>query len=321
MKALNGAVSLAIDQGDHADARDLLSESIRLSQELGYQRGEATALVYLSRSLIASGSPAEAVPHVERALELLDGLDDPTAVATALLYAGLAAHFTGRFEESCARYLRSLELCRATGFRSVATRALQQLGKSRLEQGDIRGARSALKAALPVALELGDRWVVPVVMTGFAGVAARTGKPRRALRLAGVALGLCEAGQFSMPVPVVAELERWLARAKKQLGSSAAQIMAEGRRMSMAEAVSFALAEEPEDEWRSGPRRTLTRREQEVAALVARGFTNRGIAGQLQLSVRTVDTHVDHALTKLGFSNRAQLVAWVYKSGLAPEDT
>ena len=321
VKALNGAVSLAIDQGDHADARDLLSESIRLSQELGYQRGEATALVYLSRSLIASGSPAEAVPHVERALELLDGLDDPTAVATALLYAGLAAHFTGRFEESCARYLRSLELCRATGFRSVATRALQQLGKSRLEQGDIRGARSALKAALPVALELGDRWVVPVVMTGFAGVAARTGKPRRALRLAGVALGLCEAGQFSMPVPVVAELERWLAPAKKQLGSSAAQIMAEGRRMSMAEAVSFALAEEPEDEWRSGPRRTLTRREQEVAALVARGFTNRGIAGQLQLSVRTVDTHVDHALTKLGFSNRAQLVAWVYKSGLAPEDT
>ncbi|HJY96943.1 MAG TPA: tetratricopeptide repeat protein, partial [Streptosporangiaceae bacterium] len=321
VKALNGAVSLAIDQGDHADARDLLSESIRLGQDLGYQRGEATALVYLSRSLIASGSPAEAVPHVERALHLLDGLDDPTAVATALLYAGLAAHFTGRFEEACARYLRSLELCRATGFRSVATRALQQLGKSRLELGDIRGARSALKEALPVALELGDRWVVPVVMTGFAGVAARTGKPRRALRLAGVAQGLCEAGQFSMPVPVVAELERWLAPAKKQLGSAAAQIMAEGRRMSLAEAVSFALAEEPEDEWRSGPRRTLTRREQEVAALVAQGFTNRGIAGQLQLSVRTVDTHVDHALTKLGFSNRAQLVAWVYKSGLAPKDT
>jgi tetratricopeptide (TPR) repeat protein len=134
VKALNGAVSLAIDQGDHTDARDLLSESIRLGQELGYHRGEATALVYLSRSLIASGRPAEAVPHVERALQLLDGLDDPTAVATALLYAGLAAHFTGRFEESCARYLRSVELCRATGFRSVAARALQQLGFSNRAQ-------------------------------------------------------------------------------------------------------------------------------------------------------------------------------------------
>ena len=62
VKALNGAASLAIDQGDHADARDLLGESIRLSQELGYRRGEVTALVYLGRSLIASGRPGEAGP-------------------------------------------------------------------------------------------------------------------------------------------------------------------------------------------------------------------------------------------------------------------
>ena len=100
-----------------------MGKSIRLSQELGYRRGEAIALVFLGRSLIASGSPAEAGPHVERALELLEGLDDPAAVATALLYAGLAAHFTGRFEESCARYERSVELCRAAG-RPVSGRTL-----------------------------------------------------------------------------------------------------------------------------------------------------------------------------------------------------
>ena len=219
--------------------------------------------------------PPRQDPHLERALELLEGLDDPAAVATGLLYAGLAAHFTGQFEESCARYERSVDLCRAAGYRSVAARSLQQLGQSRLELGDIRGARSALEEALPTCLELGDRWVVPVVMVGFAGVAARTGRPRRALRLAGVARGLCEAGQFSMPVPVDTELERWLAPARNQLGSAAAQVMAEGRRMSLAEAVSYALADEPEEAWRSGPRRTLTRRELEVAALVAQGLTNR----------------------------------------------
>jgi predicted ATPase len=58
----------------------------------------------------------------------------------------------------------------------------------------------------------------------------------------------------------------------------------------------------------------------EVASLVAAGLTNRSIAGRLCLSVRTVDTHVDHILTKLGFSNRARLVAWAYESGLAPKD-
>ena len=321
IKALNGAASLAIDQGDRTDARDLLCESIRLSQELGYRRGEATALVFLGRSLIASGRPAEAGPHIERALQLLEGLDDPAAVAIALLYAGLAAHFTGQFEEACARYGRSADLCRAAGFRSVGARSLQQLGRSRLELGDIRGARSALEEALPTCLELGDRWVVPIVMGGFAGVAARTGRPRRALRLAGVAQGLCEAGQFSMPVPVEAELERWLTPARNQLGSAAVQVMAEGRQMSLAEAVAYALADEPEEAWRGGPRRTLTKRELEVATLVARGLTNRGIAAQLYLSVRTVDTHVDHVLTKLGFSSRTQLAAWAYESGLAPKDT
>ncbi len=133
VKALNGAASLAIDQGDHVDARDLVGKSIRLSQELGYRRGDAIALVFQGRSLIASGRPAEAGPHVERALELLEGLDDPAAVATALLYAGLAAHFTGRFEESCTRYerlLRSRHLARwlaspvscATKIRSASRR-------------------------------------------------------------------------------------------------------------------------------------------------------------------------------------------------------
>ncbi len=321
IKALNGAASLAIEQGDYQGARDLAGQSIRLSQELGYRRGEAMALVYLGRSLVAGERPAEAGPHLDRALRLLEGLDDPAALATALLYAGLAAHFTGQVEEACARYGRSVELCRAIGFRSVGARSLQRLGHARLDLGDIRGARGAFEEALPTCLELGDRWVVPLVMAGFAGVAASTGRPRRALRLAGVARGLCEAGQFSMPAVMQAQLERWLRPARKQLAPVAAQITAEGRRMSLAEAVSYALADEPEEAWRSGPRRTLTRRELEVASLAARGFTNRSIAGQLHLSVRTVDTHVDHVLTKLGFSTRTQLAAWAYESGLAPKDT
>jgi DNA-binding CsgD family transcriptional regulator len=320
VKALNGAASLAIDQGDYQYARDLLGESIRLSQELGYRRGEAMALVYLGRSLIAGGHPDEAERHVDRALRLLEGHGDPTALATALLYAGLAAHFAGQNEEACARYGRCIEVSRAAGFRSVGARAQQMLGHARLALGDIRGARGALEEALPTCLELGDGWVVPLVMAGFAGVAASTGRPRRALRLAGVARGLCEAGQFSMPTVAEARLERWLATARNQLASEAAEIMAEGGRMSLAEAVSYALADEPEQARRSG-RRTLTRRETEVAILVAQGLTNRSIAGQLCLSVRTIDTHVDHVLTKLGFNNRAQLVAWAYESGLLPKAT
>ena len=55
--------------------------------------------------------------------------------------------------------------------------------------------------------------------------------------------------------------------------------------------------------------------------LAARGLTNRDIAAQLFLSVRTVEVHVDHILTKLGFHTRTQLAAWAFEKGLRPEDT
>ncbi|MCU1455658.1 MAG: hypothetical protein JWN46_3804, partial [Acidimicrobiales bacterium] len=59
--------------------------------------------------------------------------------------------------------------------------------------------------------------------------------------------------------------------------------------------------------WASPSR--LTRREQEVAGLAARGCTSREIAAQLVLSVRTVDTHLAHVFTKLGLSRRQDLPA------------
>lgn len=55
----------------------------------------------------------------------------------------------------------------------------------------------------------------------------------------------------------------------------------------------------------------LTRREREVANLVAEGMTNRQIAEALYISERTAQTHVQHILTKLGFSARAQIATWV----------
>jgi DNA-binding CsgD family transcriptional regulator len=55
----------------------------------------------------------------------------------------------------------------------------------------------------------------------------------------------------------------------------------------------------------------LSRREREVAELVAKGMTNREIAGQLYLSDRTAQNHVQHILTKLGLSNRSQIAVWM----------
>jgi DNA-binding NarL/FixJ family response regulator len=55
----------------------------------------------------------------------------------------------------------------------------------------------------------------------------------------------------------------------------------------------------------------LSPREREVAALIARGLTNRQIAGFLVIGERTVHTHVANILGKLDLTSRTQIAAWV----------
>lgn len=60
----------------------------------------------------------------------------------------------------------------------------------------------------------------------------------------------------------------------------------------------------------------LTDREREIAALVALGHTNHEIANQMFVSIRTVETHRAHIMTKLHLRGRAQLVHWALQRGV-----
>jgi DNA-binding CsgD family transcriptional regulator len=58
----------------------------------------------------------------------------------------------------------------------------------------------------------------------------------------------------------------------------------------------------------------LTARELQVAGLIAVGRSNKEIAAELVISQRTAENHVEHILAKLGFTSRAQVVAWAAAS-------
>jgi non-specific serine/threonine protein kinase len=62
----------------------------------------------------------------------------------------------------------------------------------------------------------------------------------------------------------------------------------------------------------------LSRREREVAALVAEGLTDREIARRLFIAERTAEGHVQQIRNKLGFDNRAQVASWATQQGLSP---
>lgn len=88
-----------------------------------------------------------------------------------------------------------------------------------------------------------------------------------------------------------------------------------GGGLSMDEAVAYALGE-ARDPSVIGPAVSppgevlLTRRETQVAALIAQGCTNKQIADRLVIAQRTAEGHVERILVKLGFANRSQVAAW-----------
>src|SRR5215472_9001008 len=319
--ALNGAAWLAIDQGGYPEAASLLGESIRISHALGDTVGEAIATVYLGRCKMSNREIAAAVPYVERAATLVSGTDDRAVTAFVTFYSGLVTLITDRLESACGLFSRCASTAAELGLEPLNARSGQMLGFTLIELGELARARAALAESFPVCMEVGDRWVIQIGLAGFIGLAAKTGRHRLALRLAGAGDAYRDANEFSMPLPIQEIVDRWLAPARAKVGRSAERLVAEGRRLTPEEAVDLVLANEPDDGPPPGSRPTLTRREAEVAALAARGLTNRDIAAQLFLSVRTVEVHVDHILTKLNFHTRTQLAAWALEAGLQPEDT
>jgi DNA-binding NarL/FixJ family response regulator len=60
----------------------------------------------------------------------------------------------------------------------------------------------------------------------------------------------------------------------------------------------------------------LTERERQVMRLIARGYSYREVAGELFISVRTVETHVSSVLRKLQLSTRHELTRWAQERRL-----
>jgi predicted ATPase/DNA-binding CsgD family transcriptional regulator len=319
--ALTGAAWLATDQGDRASALGLLDESIRSARVAHDPVREAAALSCRGRARQVIGDPTGGRADVERALELQTQAGEGADLAVVLLLAGAAAYFEDDLGIAVERFERCTQLSAAHSLPAVEARALQLLGLSCLERGDLQGAKAALTKGVPAITDIGDRFAIPVGVSALAGLAAKGGRPRAALMLAGAAAAYEEVNQTHRPQKVRTQLDAWLAPIRKKIGASAQKLSDRGRKLTLGQAVELGLDEQPEGAWRVGASPALTAREQEVATLVARGLGNRDIAGQLFLSVRTVEVHVDRILTKLGFANRTQLAAWAHDEGLLPQDT
>jgi DNA-binding CsgD family transcriptional regulator len=106
-----------------------------------------------------------------------------------------------------------------------------------------------------------------------------------------------------------AESEAEASRAHGRAGDSAAGYRAAARSRALAAGCEGACT--PALLLTSSPAAELTRREHEVAMLVAQQLTNAQIAQRLVLSVRTVESHVYNVFSKLGVTSRAEIAALI----------
>ena len=148
-------------------------------------------------------------------------------------------------------------------------------------------------------------------------MAGAKGEAERAARLWGAAQALHETKGIPRDTDFLAEADARISAVRSGMGEEAwEEAWRKGRAMTLDEAVSYALEEEetdpltspaPEEPSAGQAPVALTRREEEVALLVARGLTNRQIAPELSISEHTVANHVRKILKKLGLRSRAQI--------------
>jgi len=197
-----------------------------------------------------------------------------------------------------------------------------------LVRGDLGQADKRSKATLELSRRLGIGHYTAGCLDIFGASAALRGHSVRAVRLWAAE----ELLRTAMGIPrMPAELSffgPYVEATRAQLDEAAwERAWSEGRVMSMEVAVEYALSEgEPAPAETSAPEESpggeppggLTHRQREIAALVARGLTNRQIATELSISEHTVANHIAKTLKKLGLSSRSQLTAWLAQQRILP---
>ncbi|MGW6659562.1 protein kinase domain-containing protein [Rhodococcus sp. NPDC055024] len=184
------------------------------------------------------------------------------------------------------------------------------------QQGDYGQSGDFVTEGLRLADAADDKFTAVHCLEGLACIARGKEEARRAVVLMSAADQLGRAmGSPSIMFPSLLISQReGEAKLNHVMGKRAFDAArAQGSSMSLFEAIRFALDDDhPSDKPLTGePLAKLTRREFEIASLVADGCTNKEIAAQLFISPRTVHGHVSHILEKLMFTSRAQVAAWI----------
>ncbi|MEV4578200.1 LuxR C-terminal-related transcriptional regulator [Nonomuraea jabiensis] len=275
-------LNLALFHGRPDEARRYGEEALALAREAGHHWSLARALTHLGAVAEAAGDLETARSHHAAALPLLEDLDNRIELARCQAQIGRVAAGLHDYAAARGHIADSLALSRQTGQRRGIVRALMAVSALAQARDDLEGAVLAAAAATALRESIGQ--------VGASG-----------------------------------RIDELLALARGRLGADRVELLwARGTGMPPEVVAGLVLDGDPGSAAPPPPvpaRDGLTAREREIAAMLARGLSNRGVAEALVISPATVARHVAIIMEKLGFDSRARIAVWAAEHGVDAERT
>ena len=329
VKALRVAAWIATVQGDRDRADALLADARGLAETLPSSPERAYLPLIEGNVAMFAGDHARALPLLEQALAGFRELNSRNGEMWTLIVLGLCRGLAEGHSRGEGDLLAAQELSAATGevwWRSFALWALSVL---RWRDGDNVGATAAAKESLVIRRVVEDeQFTVGLALESLAWIAGTERRDQRAAALLGASDRMWQAMQTSLAAfRTLHDFHNETAsQVRSRLGATTfAAATRRGSELSTADAVAMALERQPrvpvpEPRAEAAAGVGLTKREREVAALIAQGLSNREIAARLVVAQRTAEGHVENILSKLGFTSRTQVAGWLAGQKQPPQD-
>lgn len=315
MRALYVAGHLTGIHGLNARGVYLGDEAWKLAEDLG--DASAKAYVTMVRGVLdlLSVAPQRAMELITDARGRFVALGDRGGEAWALVIVTVNFAIAGRWEEALTACKEALTVLDTAGERWLQSWAMWGSGCALWGLDRFEESREALRTSLVMSHEINNIQAIAMSFETLAWITAALGQYDQAAKLLGTAAKLWE--QFAEPQVGVPSWQQASAAAAERTRQALGEVRYrrlhdKGAALPLHEAVALAVntttytAETGADRevigWAA-----LTDREQEIALLVTDGLSNRQIAEDLVISKRTVDSHVERILGKLGCSSRTQV--------------
>ena len=311
--ALDAASALAELHGDLVAAKSLTDRLHQLAEMLGDSNIKTRSCAAAARFSFFKGDLELACAQFESILPIDREGQDPYRLLEDLLGLGLAADHLGNSEYAISCHNEIISITKPVGECVHRAYSLWALGVIAWKKAEQKQAKDLVIAGLRLTQKVRNPLNTATCLQVLAWISASQSDALRAATLLGAADSV--RSSIGSPPTLIPNFRGYQAtcrrRALAQLGARKFDTaFRRGKTMTVTDAVSFALGETVEVHHAENSGIRLTQREQEVVRLVAKGLTNREVAEELVVAQRTVAGHVEHILSKLGFTSRAQIAAW-----------